>query len=262
MTSLFNPMTTIGKMVKPFRHPYKGIVVQVEDDPNYIGRIKVDVPELFGDYEETAEGSTAGILPWIYPRYFGKFAGMIDFEVPEKGDIVEVIFPYEVPYVGYYTNKPVAKDIWDKIAALGEEGTAIAQRFKDYYPNVYGHLDKNLTGWYVDKTTNEIFIVQGGQKCNIGMLADGTLKVSTPTNMIFEAGQSIKFTATTSIDMQTETLNETATNIKTKGTHEHDGTMTATQEGTFNNITVSGHTHTVPQSPSGTQESQSPTAGT
>lgn len=277
MTGLFNPMTTINKMVKPFRHPYKGIVVQVDQDPEYIGRIKVNIPELYGEYIETADGSTAGILPWIYPRFFGKFAGKFEFSVPEKGEVVEVDFPYENPYLGYYTNKPLAKSIWDTILAIDpEEGQVIVDRFKQHYPDVYGSIDRNLTGWYVDKVTNEIFIVQGGKKANITMNSEGSIIVNSPKDMIFTAGNNIEFhagvkyiltapdadvTVSNTLTSSITTTNNTG-DINNTGNITNSGTVTSTGEGTFNNVTVSGHTHTVPQSPSGTQESKSPTPGT
>ncbi|MBQ3421905.1 MAG: hypothetical protein IJH34_09600 [Romboutsia sp.] len=114
--SLYNPMTVLGKQAKPLHHTYKGKVVEVSSDPNHLGRIKVDIPELYGDFKEGGEGT----LPWIYPRYLGKFAGLIDFSVPEKGEIVEVEFPYKNVYLGYYTNKPVYKSIWDSLNQPGE----------------------------------------------------------------------------------------------------------------------------------------------
>ena len=42
-TSLYNPMSVLGKVAKALEHPYKGKVVQVDTDPNYIGRIKVSI---------------------------------------------------------------------------------------------------------------------------------------------------------------------------------------------------------------------------
>lgn len=258
MTSLFNPMTTINKSTKPFEHPYKGIVVQVDPDPEYIGRIKVNIPEIFGEYIENDQGNTAGILPWIYPRYFGRFGGKFEFGVPDKGDIVEVEFPYRNPYLGYYTNKPMGKSIWDAISQLDpEEGKAIADRVKNSYPNVYGSIDRNLTGWYVDKATNEIFIVQGGKKCKVWFGPDGALNITSPTNIVLNAGASIVLNAGTSIEM-------TTADIASTGTWSHKGTLTSSGEGTFNNVTVSGHQHEYvkPAHPDGSDETEKPTPGT
>jgi hypothetical protein len=297
MTGLFNPMTTINKMVKPFRHPYKGIVVQVDQDPEYIGRIKVNIPELYGEYIETADGSTAGILPWIYPRFFGKFAGKFEFSVPEKGEVVEVDFPYENPYLGYYTNKPLAKSIWDTILAIDpEEGQVIVDRFKQHYPDVYGSIDRNLTGWYVDKVTNEIFIVQGGKKANITMNSEGSIIVNSPKDMIFTAGENIIFnaglniqsTAGENIESTAGTLikattpdeiheldtsltinagsqiDVTTATMNTEATVNHTGTVTSSGEGKFNNVTVSQHTHvyTIPMHAAGNDDTDPPTSGT
>lgn len=274
MTGLFNPMTTIGKMVKPFEHPYKGIVVQVDSDPEYIGRIKVNIPELYGEYLENESGSTAGILPWIYPRYFGKFSGKIDFSVPEVGEVVEVDFPYKNPYLGYYTNKPMSNTIWDSILAIdSEEGQAIVDKFKQHYPNVYGSIDSNLTGWYVDKLTNEVFLVQGGKKASITLDSEGSIIVTSPKNIVFTAGENIEFNAGTLFKVvspdETHTIdndiNITATTIKSTAKVEQTGdvnvtgSIIATVEVQAKTIQLTTHTHAVPQSPEGTNESRPPT---
>lgn len=249
MTNLYNPMSTVNKLAGQLDHPYKGQVVQVDSDPNYVGRIKVNIPELYGDYEEQGENNTSGILPWIYPRYYGKFSGLLELEIPEKGDIVEVIFPYKNIYLGYYTNKPLYDKVWDELSKT-EEGKKIVERFKTNYPNVYGHLDRNLTGWYVDKLTNEIFIVQGGQKANVTFAQDGALVVNSPTNLIFNAGQSIILNAMTSIEATSETIamgsttyNLQSTDIVTSGTQQHTGTITSDGEITSGSVTLTGHTH-------------------
>lgn len=267
--NLYNPMTTINKMVKALDHPYKGRVVQVEDDPNYIGRIKVDIPELYGEYEQSGEQSTAGILPWVYPRFLGRFSGILDFGVPEVGEIVEVEFPYKNVYLGYYTNKPLYKDLKTKLEALGDEGLKISQAlFGEHYPYVYGHIDKNLTGWYVDKVTNEIFIVQGGQKANIHFDPEGSLVVSSPKNLIFNAGESIIMNSMTSIEMTTETIASACTGytlqaetIDTKGTWNHDGTLTSTGDQVAGTISTMNHTHkyTAPAHGAGQADSAPPT---
>lgn len=284
--SLINPMTTIGKMTKPFEHPYKGTVVQVDQDPEYIGRIKVDIPELFGEYEEEGGNSTAGILPWIYPRFFGKFAGKIEFSVPEKGDIVEIIFPYKSPYIGYYTSKPMYKNIWDTIVAIDpEEGQAIVDKFKAHYPDVYGHIDRNLTGWYVDKITNEIFVVQGGKKANITLNSEGSIIVNSPKDIIFTATENIILNATENIifnadiSLQVTTPDEVhqletslniqagsnidvkTTTMNTEATVNHIGSITSTDDQIAGGISTMNHTHkyTAPAHGAGQADSAPPT---
>ena len=84
--TLYNPLTTI-KNLRKFDRVYKGKVVQNTDE-SFAGRIKVSIPELFGEYIEVSEEeNSAGILPWIYPRFLGSFRNK--FEIPEVGDIVE-----------------------------------------------------------------------------------------------------------------------------------------------------------------------------
>lgn len=272
MTSLYNPMTTINTMPKALEHPYKGKVVQVDSDPNYIGRIKVDIPELFGTYYVEGEQNSAGILPWIYPRFLGQFHGQLNFAVPEVGEVVEVEFPYKNIYLGYYTNKPLYKGFWDNLSQQGledqdgvKEGAKIASKFKANYPYVYGNIDSNLTGWYVDKVSNEIFMVQGGMKANITMNSEGTIIVNSPKNMIFNAQDSIYMTAqnlvqiisndkmvinsANQIDSTTQTYNLTTSNINSKGQVKHSGaistdsTITSSGDQVAGGISTMHHTH-------------------
>ena len=268
--SLYNPMTTLGKAAKPLQHPYKGKVVQVGEDFERTGKIKVSIPELYGDYKEGCEGT----LPWIYPRYYGKFNNLVSLDVPELGEIVEVEFPYKNIYLGYYTNKPVFKNIWDKIAEIDEElGMQLVQIFTgEHYPNVYGSFDKNLTGWYVDKVTDEIFLVQGTTKASI-KLEGGTLKVNCPKNIEFNAGEEIILNAGVKYSMHapdaqitvdnTLTSSITTTNntgdINNTGNITNSGTATIQGGVTGNGVVLETHTHKVPQSPSGVNESEAPT---
>ena len=179
-TSLYNPMSVLGKVAKPLEHPYKGKVVQVDTDPNYIGRIKVSIPELYGDYQEGGEG----ILPWVYPRYYSNFSGRVKLDVPEKGDTVEVIFPYKNVYIGYYTNQPLIKTCWDDIAAIDAEAAAeIKNVFVNKYPNVYGSFDRNLTGWYIDKALNEVVLYQGKTKTKFRIDSQGNIYINTPKSL-------------------------------------------------------------------------------
>ena len=268
-TSLYNPMTVLGKTAKPFEHPYKGKVVQVDNDPNYIGRIKVDIPELYGDFKEGQEG----ILPWIYPRYYSNFSGRVKLDIPEKGDTVEVIFPYKNVYLGYYTNEPLIKSCWDDIAAIDAEAAAeIKSAFLNDYPNVYGSFDRNLTGWYIDKATNEIVLFQGKTKAKFRLDNEGSLHGYIPKSMYLDivenveinVGQNVNLNVGTKItthvpDAQTTidntltfkatTVNSTITTTNNTGTVNNNGnvnitgTLRATMDAIANGISLVGHVH-------------------
>jgi len=276
-TSLYNPMSVLGKTAKPLEHPYKGIVVQVDQDPNYIGRIKVSIPELYGDFQEGMEG----ILPWIYPRYYSNFSGRVKLDIPEKGDKVEVIFPYKNIYLGYYTNEPLIKSCWDEIANIdADAATEIKNAFLSNYPNVYGTFDRNLTGWYIDKATNEIVLFQGKTKAKFRMDGEGRLYGYIPKSMYLDivenveinVGQNVtinvgekvnvdvgtKITthvpdAETVVDntltFQATTVNSTVTTINNTGTVNNNGnvnitgTLTATIDAIANGVSLVGHVH-------------------
>ena len=177
--NLYNPFSTI-KNENPLDRPYKGIVVQNTDEKQ-AGRIKVNIPELYGEYIDNGEDSnSSGILPWIYPRFYGSSG----FEVPDVGDVVEVEFPYKNIYLGYYTNKPL----------MGSE--KLNEVFKtENYPNIYGHLDRNNTGWYIDKVTDTIIFVQGTTESKIVWDSTGTLTFYTPQNLVLNVVESLNINA-------------------------------------------------------------------
>lgn len=280
-TSLYNPMSVLGKAAKPFEHPYKGKVVQVDNDPNYIGRIKVDIPELYGDFQEGQEG----ILPWIYPRYFSNFSGRVKLDIPEKGDTIEVIFPYKNVYLGYYTNEPLIKSCWDEIASIDADAAAeIKSAFLTNYPNVYGTFDRNLTGWYIDKALNEIVLFQGKTKLKFRVDGEGNLYGYVPKsvylqiveNVEIEVGQNVTTTIGENLDLnvgtkitthvpdsqttvdntatfKATTVNSTITTTNNKGTINNTGpvnitgTLTATVDAIAKGISLVGHKHTSSQ---------------
>lgn len=238
-TSLYNPMSVLGKTAKMLEHPYKGKVVQVDNDPNYIGRIKVTIPELYGDYEEGIEG----ILPWIYPRYYSNFSGLVKLDIPEKGDVVEVIFPYKNVYLGYYTNVPLVKSIWSQIDQIDPEAaTTIKKAFLDNYPNVYGSLDKNLTGWYIDKVKNEVVLFQGKTKTMISIGGDGGLNLSTPKDFNLVVGGNASINVAGDITLKATNINSTAT-INNTGDVNITGKISATVDAVANGISLIGHVH-------------------
>ena len=173
--NLYNPLNTI-KNENPLDRPYKGVVVQNTDDKQ-AGRIKVNIPELYGEYINNGEDSnSSGILPWIYPRFYGSSG----FEVPEVGDIVEIEFPYKNIYLGYYTNKPL----------MGAE--KLNEVFKtENYPNIYGHMDRNNTGWYIDKITDTITFIQGTTQGKIVLDSTGTLTFDLPQNLVLNIVESL-----------------------------------------------------------------------
>jgi hypothetical protein len=224
-------MSVLGKTAKPLEHPYKGIVVQVDQDPNYIGRIKVSIPELYGDFQEGMEG----ILPWIYPRYYSNFSGRVKLDIPEKGDVVEIIFPYKNIYLGYYTNEPLIKSCWDEIANIdADAATEIKNAFLSNYPNVYGTFDRNLTGWYIDKVLNEIVLFQGKTKAKIRLDSAGSLHLDIPKSMYINVADNIVINATKIIS---------TAKVENTGDVDITGTLKASVDVKAKTISLVGHVH-------------------
>lgn len=238
-TSLYNPMSVLGKASKSLEHPYKGIVVQVDQDPNYIGRIKVSIPELYGDFQEGMEG----ILPWIYPRYYSNFSGRVKLDVPEKGDLVEVIYPYKNIYLGYYTNEPLIKSCWDDIAEIDEEAASeIKSAFLTNYPNVYGSFDRNLTGWYIDKVLNEVVLFQGKTKAKFRIDGEGNVYGYVPKSIYLDVVENVEINVGQTIKVNATDIISSA-KVDHTGDVDIAGTVTITIDAIANGISLVGHVH-------------------
>lgn len=249
--TLYNPLTTI-KNLRKFDRVYKGVVVQNTDE-TFAGRIKVSIPELYGEYIEVSEEeNSAGILPWIYPRFLGSFNNR--FEIPEKGDIVEVIFPYDNVYLGYYTNKPL----------MG--ATNLNEVFKtENYPNIYGNLDSNGTGWYIDKVTDTITFIQGTTQGKITVDSEGSVIWDIPKNLTINVIETatinakvLNINAEDSTTIIQNNMNIQATNLGIKavtsiegntsitGNLSVSGTVTAANDVLAAAISLKGHIHQCP----------------
>lgn len=237
----FNPLTTIENEHK-WDRPYKGTVVVV-DDTKQIGRIKVSIPELFGEYTKEGDKDSSGILPWIYPRYYGNF--IRPFSVPDIGDLVEVEFPYRNPYIGYYTNKPLFAGKLDPV-------------FLTNYPNTYGNMDKNRTGYWIDRSTDVINFLQGTTGMSVMIDSEGTTNVYIPKNLnIIVEGDiteqvtgnvTTKISGTRQVEISgTDNLTVPTLNIKgdTKqtGSIYASSTITSAVDCIGKTVSLVGHTH-------------------
>jgi hypothetical protein len=91
-------------------------------------------------------------LPWIYPEFnyfLGGSSNSISFSVPEIGSKVEVFFPFNDIYLGFYRGH------W---ATLN-----IPSEFSEDYPESFGWKDSTGTYFRVNKTQQylELFHVSG-----------------------------------------------------------------------------------------------------
>ena len=114
-----------------FNTIYYGEVLY-NNDPTKQGRIKVSIPEIFGDED-------ASTLPWIYP--IGYNSGVRLFNVPDEGTEVGVIFIGDV-YTGFY--------------GIGKYPQSESKIFNTDYPNVYGFEDIQGNYLTINKKTGDV----------------------------------------------------------------------------------------------------------
>jgi hypothetical protein len=72
------------------KYPHKGTVVD-NADPLNLHRVRVEIPGIMG--------GDSGLLPWITPKTKSRRKQ----DVPEVGDVLEIVFPYNDIYFGFYT---------------------------------------------------------------------------------------------------------------------------------------------------------------
>ena len=144
----------------------------VEDnkDETLQGRIKVKLPEVFGDTDPQQ-------TPWIYP--LGYNSGVKFFNVPDLKTEVGIIFIGDF-YTGFY--------------GVGKYSKGEAKIFDDDYPNLYGLED--LQGNYItiNKMTGELkFHHKSGSE--IIMDNEGNAKARITGTLEAEVAKDVKLTA-------------------------------------------------------------------
>lgn len=138
--------------------PYRGVVVD-NDDPLLLGRVKCQVQGLI-------EGDAAN-LPWIQQRSATMLGGQPNkgtFFTPSIGSELEIRFPYNDVYAGFYVGFWQTKDTHMKT-------------FDDGYPNKYGFFDAGFTVSY-DNQKNE-FIIRHPESATITIKPDGSVDIVT-----------------------------------------------------------------------------------
>jgi len=151
--------------------PHRGIVIE-NNDPRKLRRIKVTIDSML-------EGSVDQ-LPWIYPRipyFLGGGANAVLFSIPEIGSEVEVTFPFEDVYFGFYTGH------W-----------ATASHPTDFdadYPDVYGFIDSAGNFLRINKKTGTFELKINGT-ATISVSGDVTLNIDG--NVTFTASGDVSAT--------------------------------------------------------------------
>lgn len=197
-------MNILNLKEKPnkFATIYYGIV-KIVDDPTKQGRIKVELPEVFGETEPDQ-------TPWIYP--IGYNSGVRLFNVPDLDTEVGIVFLGDF-YTGFY--------------GINKYSKTQSKLFDDDYPNVYGIEDAQGNYLTVNKKTGDIiFHHLSGTEFKIDK--DGNTSAKITGTLTAEVSKAVKMTAPTT---------EMNTNLTV------NGTCTITDTCTFEGIKWITHVH-------------------
>ena len=160
-------MNTVNLIEKkdPFNTIYFGIVKDIED-PTKQGRIRVSLPEVYGDADPK-------FTPWIYP--LGYNSGLKLFNVPDLGTEVGVVFIKDF-YTGFY--------------GIGHYPKGQAKIFDTDYPNLYGFEDAQGNYFTCNKKTGDVVFhhssgteIKLDKEGNTEAKITGTLKVTISKNV-------------------------------------------------------------------------------
>lgn len=199
--------------------------VENNTDPTNNYRIKVRIDKIHG------QNITAEQLPWaakLDSSFLGMGSSGINHCVPEVGSEVLLVA------VGNDLNSLIyVGSLYRKMEGVTPSGGA--------YGGSYGIYLANGQFLGIDKLTKTFQMIYEGH-INVDKIIDGKITISDKLNVTCP---KINITGDVTITGELKV----SKNITAKGEVEGKG------------IHLSTHTHTVPQSPSGTQESESPTSG-
>lgn len=188
---------------------YYGIVKKI-DDPTKQGRIKVSLPEVYGE-------SDVEQLPWIYP--IGYNSGLQLFHVPDIDTEVGIIFIGDF-YTGFY--------------GIGKYSQGSEKIFDEDYPNFYGMSDLQGNYIMINKETGYVKIHhRSGSEITIDDENEKLVKIyhksGSEISIDNEGNTQAKITGTLKANVAKDTTlkspNTTLdTNLKVTGTCTIDGT--------------------------------------
>jgi len=135
---MFLAIKDIKPTMQHLRIPHKGIVVD-NVDPLKLQRVKCTITDLIDetDYDK---------LPWISKLESSFLGGSLNsgtFSVPEIGSEVQIVFPYNDIYFGFYDG------VWSS------SKTSLTEFHTDY-PNTYGWKDGTGNIFIVNKITGDV----------------------------------------------------------------------------------------------------------
>ena len=168
-------------------------------DPKKIGRIKVNIPELF-------DGIPKEDLYWIHqimPISTGENKKSVGtFIVPGIGTKVMVIFPFNNPYVGFYFGQLLYEDYqFDDI--------------KSDYPETYGFQNKIGDKWYINMKQETVdFYHHSGTKLHIEKNGTVDIDVVKDVNINIKGNANINVNGNADIKVDGNTTTKIGGNWK------------------------------------------------
>lgn len=240
----------IGNLIKKedkFSKEYMATVMS-QDDPLMRGRLQVKIPFLMGD-----------IPFWVdCSNQIGKVNLQL---IPEPEDTVTVKF----------RNKDIYSGVWE-LKGNPIDGT----EQKQIDPKKYGFYDEQGNCIIIDRANNNIVVTAMNdynvtvQNCmniivtaDVNMTVNGNVTETVAGNVNQTISGSVTQNVSGNID-STSALMSIHNNLKVDGSINATGAIVSDTEVTNSaaSVNLGTHTHTVPQAPSGTQESKAPTSGT
>lgn len=198
----FLNLTTTERTPKRMAGTHIGIVVN-NNDPKKLGAVQIRIPGLI-------DGPNAQ-LPWatpIMPVGLGGSSNAQQMSVPNVGArlTVKVIDPYTLQYSGW----------------MPSSATTNANMNQDY-PNTYGAVDEQGTGWRINKAQQFIEITHSSgtkvvlnKEGDVVMTAARDITLEAARHINLKAGTDINIVAGSNLQMnaQTSTYNSSSgTNI-------------------------------------------------
>lgn len=207
--------------------------VKIIEDPTKQGRIKVSLPEIFGESEPSE-------TPWIYP--IGYNSGVRLFNVPDVDTEVGIIFIGDI-YTGFY--------------GIGRYPDKQPKIFDSEYPYLYGIEDYQGNSVVINKQTGLLSIrhISGSslsldKEGNLTGTATGNINTSTPKDCVVSCANA-KVTAQSTAEItcpQIKMVGDVTIdgNVSILKNTSMAGTLTVDETCTFENIEWKKHKHKCP----------------
>jgi len=165
--------------------PYKGIVVLNEDEGKNLGRIKVKIQGLIESSDNTK-------LPYIFPINSYGLGGRPDlssFSVPEIDSEVQVIFPYNDIYSGFYTG------YW-------QSSSTHQTLFDVNYPESYGWIDSVIQWLKINKSEPSVEYYRKTLSDMLRLDKEGSLSINIPKDLVVKIGGNASLDITGNVNIK------------------------------------------------------------